>query len=60
MKSTVTCYDSKLSLKTGKHFLYMEIKQNQCKKRIENSEFFLCPTRVKRRKTSFPNLELSW
>ena len=32
MKSTVTCYDSKLSLKTGKHFLYMEIKQNQCKK----------------------------
>ena len=33
MKSTVTCYDSKLSLKTGKHFLYIEIKQNQCKKR---------------------------
>lgn len=33
MKSTVTCCDSKLSLKTGKHFLYMEIKQNQCKKR---------------------------
>ena len=33
MKSTVTCYDSKLSLKTGKHFLYIEIKQNQWKKR---------------------------
>ena len=27
---------------------------------LEDSEFFLCPTRVKRRKTSFPNLELSW